>query len=343
MKIPDTTASLGYGYILVGGQEGSWFSKSQIPRLLNIDLGTNSTTSLIPVTGDGTVWTGGSNSSDWLISGWGANEEPASPNPYLYLFNGDGVINGSLNVSSESEWKGADIFAASSNGTSWLVSGMGSGILSSTTQSAFRRPPSPVNHLSAGIFNGKSFTDLTSRLPVQMDGILYANAYNGSNWLVGGGYENQGVLLSYEDNHFFEAKQADIVGRSIPPFCAEHRVERGILVDWRRGISGNVLWFEIHRSYKSVGERSSQRSKLFADVRRKLNCVERIELAFGWRRTSCDRQVHKCLMARELWFGLFPRSFRSDPKICERWKYWLKCPFDFVQSLRRVLGNRRLF
>jgi hypothetical protein len=69
VKIPDTTASLGYGYILVGGQEGSWFSKSQIPRLLKIDLGTNSTTSLIPVTGDGTVWTGGSNSSDWLISG----------------------------------------------------------------------------------------------------------------------------------------------------------------------------------------------------------------------------------------------------------------------------------
>jgi hypothetical protein len=152
--------------------------------------------------GKGTVWSGVSNSSDWLISGWGTSLDQSATNPYLY-------VNDTAEDSSEAEWSGGDVFAISSNGTSWFLSGMGSGVLKSYSSVE-------TNHLSAGLFDGKKFTDLSSELPDQMDGILYANAFNGSEWLVGGGYLDTGVLFSFNGTSF-----QDLTGKiasAIPSF-----------------------------------------------------------------------------------------------------------------------------
>ena len=62
--------------------------------------------------------------------------------------------------------------------------------------------PAQVNHLSLATFDGANFTDLSGNLPEQMDGILYANAWNGKLWLIGGGYGDTGVLYSYDGSIF---------------------------------------------------------------------------------------------------------------------------------------------
>src|SRR5579862_3278858 len=69
-------------YILVGGQNGTWFTKSQYPSLLQISISNHSVRQLDPVNGQGTVWSGSFNGSDWLVSGWGADIQSGSPNPY---------------------------------------------------------------------------------------------------------------------------------------------------------------------------------------------------------------------------------------------------------------------
>jgi hypothetical protein len=168
-----------YGYLLVGGQSGSWFTNSQFPRLLQISLSNKTARRLDPVTGEGTVWSGDYNGSDWLISGWGTDDGSGSPNPYLYVFNGTNALSDQVEDSAEAEWNGGDVFSISSNGSTWFLSGMGSGILPSLSYNA-------TNHLSAGLFNGTTFTDLSYELPQQMDGILYANAFGDNEWLVGG-------------------------------------------------------------------------------------------------------------------------------------------------------------
>ncbi len=175
-----------YGYLLVGGQSGSWFTNSQFPRLLQISLSNKTARRLDPVTGEGTVWSGDYNGSDWLISGWGTDDGSGSPNPYLYVFNGTNALSDQVEDSAEAEWNGGDVFSISSNGNTWFLSGMGSGILPSLSYNA-------TNHLSAGLFNGTTFTDLSYELPQQMDGILYANAFGDNEWLVGGGYLENGV------------------------------------------------------------------------------------------------------------------------------------------------------
>jgi hypothetical protein len=187
-------------FILVGGQNGSWFTKSQYPRLLQISVDSNSSIGLNPVAGEGTVWSGMSNGSDWLISGWGGESYTGAPNPYLFLYNGTGSINDTIEDSAEAEWQGGDVFAISSNGTSWLLSGLGSGVLNPLQIGR----PILTNHLSVGLFDGKKFIDLSRQLPEQMDGILYANAFNGSDWLIGGGYLNRGVLFEFDGTRFID-------------------------------------------------------------------------------------------------------------------------------------------
>jgi hypothetical protein len=198
---------LSNDYILVGGQNGSWFTDSQFPRLLEVSLSTHYVRKLYPDEGQGTVWSGDFNGSDWLISGWGIGNESGSPNPYLYLYNGTSSIATSADYSSQAEWEGGDVFSISSNGSQFFVSGMGSGVLGGSE---------PSNHLSAGIFNGTSFIDLSYQLPQQMDGILYANAFGDNEWLVGGGYLAEGVLFSYNGETF-----SDLTGQisgAVPEF-----------------------------------------------------------------------------------------------------------------------------
>ncbi len=170
-------------YVLVGGQNGTWFQPGQAPRLYQILLPEYSATPLMPVTSQGTVWGGSWNGSQWLISGWGTDSGINGSNPYIYLHDGrEQVVAGTLTLySSESSWHGGDIFAASYNGKQWLLSGLGSGIFPAISGQV-------SNHMSLATFDGYRFTDLSALVPRQDDAILYANAWNGRYWLVGGGY-----------------------------------------------------------------------------------------------------------------------------------------------------------
>jgi len=185
-------------YILVGGQNGTWFHSGQTPRLYRISLPNYSVTQLTPVQGQGTVWTGGWNGSQWLISGWGINTEPEGSNPYIYLYDGQHqIVAGSLNqYDSESSWHGGDIFAATYNGKHWLLTGLGSDTLITPTYN----PNQLQNHMSLATFDGYKFTDLSGIVPRQQNAILYANAWNGTQWLIGGGYGKAGVLFAFDEN-----------------------------------------------------------------------------------------------------------------------------------------------
>ncbi|MGD0689670.1 MAG: hypothetical protein ABSA50_07865 [Candidatus Bathyarchaeia archaeon] len=187
----------GESYLLVGGQNGGWFQSGQTPRLYKIMLSDFSVSKLTPVSSEGTVWTGGWNGSQWLVSGWGVDPGATGSDPYLYLYDGQKqVVGGSLNqFASEASWHGGDVFAVSYNGHEWLLSGLGSGSLGEGRQ--------PSNHMALGLFDGYHFTDLSSEVPNQWDAILYANAWNGHYWLVGGGWEgNDGELYRFDGMNF---------------------------------------------------------------------------------------------------------------------------------------------
>ena len=193
-------------YVIVGGQNGTWFEGGQAPRLVRVELANYSETSLSSLPGGGTVWGGGWNGSQWLISGWGDDEGVNGSNPYIYLYDGRGqVIGGSTDqYQAEATWHGGDVFATSYNGKEWLLSGLGSGNLSQYGMQ---------NHMSLSLFDGYNFTDLSSSVPNQKDAILYANAWNGRYWLIGGGYEDEGVLFSFDGNRIADltAKVAEAV------------------------------------------------------------------------------------------------------------------------------------
>ena len=201
-------------YILVGGQSGIWFQQDQNPRLYKISLSEYSTVQLTPVPSEGTVWTGGWNGSQWLISGWGTNPGPHGSNPYIYLYDGETqVVAGSLNqFESESSWHGGDVFAASYNGKYWLLSGMGSDSLPGLDIGE------PVNHMSLATFDGYNFADLSGKVPRQKDGILYANAWNGTTWLVGGGYADFGVLFTFNGKTIIDL--TDRITKNVPTFAS---------------------------------------------------------------------------------------------------------------------------
>jgi hypothetical protein len=184
-------------YILVGGQNGTWFESGQTPRLERVDLANYSVSILVPASGGGVVWTGGWNGSQWLITGFGTARGPNGSNPYLYLYDGQNQITGRSEeqYAAEASWHGGDIFGVSYNGAEWLLSGMGSDVLPTYS-------PMQQNHMSLATFNGNNFTDLSSELPDQRDAILYANAWNGKTWLVGGGYSEVGILFSFNGSTF---------------------------------------------------------------------------------------------------------------------------------------------
>jgi hypothetical protein len=67
--------------------------------------------------------------------------------------------------------------------------------------------------MALGLFDGYNFTDASSDVPDQWDAILFANAWNGQYWLVGGGWEgNEGVLFRYNGTNFTDlSAQLDTV------------------------------------------------------------------------------------------------------------------------------------
>jgi len=204
------------GCVFAGGQNGTWFEVGQDPRLYEVSLQDSSYTQLIPVRSGGTVWGGGFNGSQWLVSGWGTDDD--SPGPYIWLYDGQHVVTeGSLDdYGQASSWNGGDIFAASYNGNEWLLSGLGSGILPSLS-------PNASNHMSLGTFNGTGFTDLSSLVPNQQDAILYTNAWNGNYWLIGGGYlEQSNILFTFDGQRFVNlTEQAE---NAIPTFASVQAV-----------------------------------------------------------------------------------------------------------------------
>ena len=197
--------------VFVGGQNGTWFKVGQYPRLYQVSLQTDSFIQLDPVLSGGTVWGGGFSGSQLLVSGWGTDD--ASQGPYVWIYNGAQVVaKGSLDDFGQAlSWNGGDVFAASYNGTEWLLSGLGSGTLSSFGTG-------PTNHMALGTFNGSVFTDLSGLIPEQQDAILYANAWNGRYWLVGGGYMSAGVLFAYDGNRTVDLT-AQIVD-AVPSFAS---------------------------------------------------------------------------------------------------------------------------
>jgi hypothetical protein len=106
VKALSSPSRIGDKYVLVGGQSGSWFRPRQNPKLYKIFLSNYSVTQLTPVQSEGTVWTGGWNGSQWLISGWGTVPGPRGSDPYIYLYDGETqIVAGSLNqFESESSW-----------------------------------------------------------------------------------------------------------------------------------------------------------------------------------------------------------------------------------------------
>jgi hypothetical protein len=151
------------------------------------------------------VWTGNWNGSQWLISGWGTDPGINGSNPYIYLYDGQRqIIARSLDrFKDQSSWHGGDIFAASYNGSEWLLSGLGSDSLAPYLP---RR-----NHMALALFDGYNFTDISPNLPSrirpdQWDAILYANAWNGHYWLIGGGWAANIIqsfrLFRYDGSNF---------------------------------------------------------------------------------------------------------------------------------------------
>ena len=93
------------------------------------------------------------------------------------------------------------MFAASYNGSEWLLSGLGSDWLPSGWGSL--STGKVRNHLALALFDGYNFTDLSGDVPNQWDGVFFANGWNGHYWLLGGGWQgNEGVLYQYDGNGF---------------------------------------------------------------------------------------------------------------------------------------------
>jgi len=204
-QVPTFAVKSSEQYILVGGQNGTWFEPGQAPRLYRIFLLNYSVTSLGPLPLSGTVWSGSWNGSQWLISGWGSVIGPNASNPYIYLYDGQNqVIAGTQRLwTAQSSWHGGDVFAANYNGSEWLLSGLGSDWLPSGWAS--RSTGQLSNHMSLATFNGYNFTDLSGDVPNQWDAILFANAWNGHYWLIGGGWQgNEGVLYRYNGTNFID-------------------------------------------------------------------------------------------------------------------------------------------
>ena len=188
-------------FILAGGQNGEWFTPSQTPALYKVSLsGLGGASNSLPTeSNSGAVWSGGWNGSDWLVTGWGSGDSNGL-NPYFDFYDSQAqselyFSNYTQDSAAEQEWSGGDVFSATWNGSMWLLTGMGSGVLNPGDGA--------VNHYSmAFVTSNGTFIDLSQSIPQNIDGILYASSWNGFNWLVGGGWYgfNTGVLYQVTPN-----------------------------------------------------------------------------------------------------------------------------------------------
>ena len=149
--------------------------------------------------------------TQWLVAGWGTDSGVNGSNPYLYLSDDQRQVRaGSTEqFEAESTWRGGDVFCVSYNGHEWLLSGLGSGTLPRFGDG---------NHMSLATFNGTTFTDYSTKIPNQHDYILYANAWNGKYWLVGGGLVTDGVLFSFNGSATIDLTKK--IRSTVPSFGA---------------------------------------------------------------------------------------------------------------------------
>jgi hypothetical protein len=173
--------------LIAGGQNGTWFQHNQNPRLWEIDLTTAKATRLPTFHSQGTIWSGSTNGTEWLIAGWGNDHYNANP-PIILYDSSLSVVYRSKEPNSSSSWYGGDIFASSYAKHAWLISGMGSGTL----------PGIKGNHMTLATLNGSKFTDLSKFVPHNQLGILYANEWNGSRWMIAGSADLEGVLFTFD-------------------------------------------------------------------------------------------------------------------------------------------------
>jgi hypothetical protein len=173
--------------LIAGGQNGTWFKLGQTPRLYKIALNSTKIEREPTFESQGTIWSGSHNGTHWLISGWGSNRYGANP-PIMIYDSRFLIVYRSTDPDHNSSWYGGDIFASSYGRNQWLISGMGSGPFSGMKG----------NHMTLATLDGSKFKDLTKFVPRLQLGILYANEWNGTEWMIGGGGDLQGVLFTFD-------------------------------------------------------------------------------------------------------------------------------------------------
>jgi hypothetical protein len=289
--VPPTTFSSGPdSYIMVGGQSGTWFREGQNPKLYKVFLANYPEIQLTPVPSEGAVWTGGWNGSQWLISGWGTQPGNHGSNPYIYLYDGERQVEASSlsQYDSEASWHGGDIFAASYNGKYWLLSGMGSDTLPGLDTGE------PVNHMSIATFDGYNFTDLSGKVPRQQDGILYANAWNGTHWLLGGGYANSGVLLSFEGTTIVDL--TDHISATVRSFASV----QSIAWNGKYWLIGGIGFLAKFDGHNFVDLTSQLRSALHAHLVNAASIVDTMATS-GWSRHMSQLTVNAMVWNGSSW------------------------------------------
>ena len=252
--------------LIVGGQNGTWFRPLQAPRLFEITLSNAVVNRLATFPSEGTIWSGSNNGTEWLISGWG--NDPYGANPPIIIYDSSlSIIYSSKAPNSTSSWFGGDIFASSYGKHEWLLAGMGSGNLTGIIG----------NHMTLATFHHSNFTDLSSKIPNNQLGILYANQWNGSLWMVGGGFRLDGELFTFDGVTIHNlAKQ---ITKSVRTFAPVTSLGWNGSI-WLIGGDGFLATYDGHR---------------FTDMTSSLR--KAVGAFYGVNGISWDSQNHKWLLA----------------------------------------------
>ena len=265
----------GETYLLAGGLNGTWFRTAQWAKLSQIYIPSHAVTKLTVTPQPSDLWSGAWNGSQWLISGaGGAITGTNTSDPFIYLYDGcNRIVAGTQYLwGPQASWHGGDVFASSYNGSQWLLSGLGSDYLPGHK--------SRTNHMALGTFDGYNFIDLSGNVPNQQDYILYANAWNGKYWLVGGGYRTRGVLFTYDGHNITNvSKQLE---SAQPDFGSVQR----------------IVWNGDYWLVGGIGFLVKYDGKKFTDLTPELNEVLDTRYALS---TSCCNAVSALAWNGEVW------------------------------------------
>jgi hypothetical protein len=118
--------------------------------------------------------------------------------------------------------------------------------------------------MSLGTFNGTVFTDLSTLVPKQHDAILYANAWNGLYWLIGGGYVDNGTIFTFDGSRIVDlTTQAEL---AIPSFASVQSIGWNGEY-WLIGGFGFLAQFDGHNFVDLTQQlRAAVRTKNFLSV-----------------------------------------------------------------------------